>query len=319
MSGILSILKRKKLTPILGMLSCLLLFSCLPEAEKTNKPILQNKVNDSIPDFQNVNVEKIKKDKRLEINYHIDSLNTKAELDSFNSRFSKEQKNTLYALNRVDGYRVGVKDVMVVPDTLTSDLAVYSPFPKNLEILDSIPKALLINQRVQAFGLYESGKLLRWGPVSSGKQSTPTPNGLYYGNYKAKRKISTINGSWVMPYYFNFMNFDGVGTHQYTLPGFPASHACVRMFREDAKFIYEWADMWQLDGNQLAKNGTPFMVFGKYDFEHPSPWLQLSEDMKANDLSEEEMQTLREYVKKYKDDPKNFTKPAEEEEPEPIA
>lgn len=279
---------------------------------------MQNKVKDTVSDFQKVDLKEVKKEKRLEVNYHIDSINTKAALDSFNSRFSEEQRNVLYALNRVDKYRVGVGDAMVVPDTLTN-LAVYSPFPKELEILNSIPKALLINQRVQAFGIYESGKLLRWGPVSSGKQSTPTPNGLHYANYKAKRKISTINGSWVMPYYFNFMNFNGVGTHQYTLPGFPASHSCVRMFREDAKFIYEWANMWQLDGNRLVKNGTPFMVFGKYDFEHPSPWLQLSGDMKANDLNEEEMETLREYVKQYQSDPKNFTAPAEEEEKQPIA
>ncbi|UJH92230.1 hypothetical protein LZ575_06620 [Antarcticibacterium sp. 1MA-6-2] len=52
---------------------------------------------------------------------------------------------------------------LVFPDTLLADFNKYAPFPASLGILDSIPKVVLISQRVQAFGLYEKGELIRWG------------------------------------------------------------------------------------------------------------------------------------------------------------
>jgi len=164
----------------------------------------------------------------------------------------------------------------------------------------------VISQRVQAFALYENGTLLRWGPVSTGKQSTGTPSGLYYGNYKAKRKISTIDETWIMPYYFNFMNFEGIGTHEYSLPGYPASHGCIRMYRDDAKYIYDWANMWQLESDVIVQNGTPFMVIGEYDYKDIQPWFKLVEDAKFNDLNPAEMDTLNNYAQRYKNDPLNF-------------
>jgi hypothetical protein len=237
--------------------------------------------------------------------YKLDSIVNMAAWDSL---YSPEQKKMIYALNRIEQVRVGPGVKLLVPDSLVTDLIFYSPFPENLELLDSIPKTVLIAQRIQAFGLYENGKLIKWGPVSSGKQSTPTPNGLHYGNYKAKRKVSTVNSSWILPYYFNFMNFEGVGVHQYLLPGFPASHACVRLDMDDAMFIYGWANQWQLDsrGRTVEKNGTPFMVFGEYDFEAETPpWMALAEDPEANFLNKNELDILSGYVKKYFKDPRN--------------
>lgn len=262
---------------------------------------------------------KIEEPKRLELSYRLDSLNSKTQLDSFRTKYSESQRKIIYALNRIDPGRVRLKRPLVVPDTLTEDLLAYSPFPKRLDILDSVPQTVLIAQRIQAFALYENGKLLRWGPVSSGKHSTTTPDGLYYGNYKAKRKVSTVDDSWIMPYYFNFMNHEGIGTHQYTLPGYPASHGCIRMYREDAKFIYNWAQMWKLNHNNIQNNGTPFMVVGKYNFDEDKPWQKLTENMKATDLNDEELEIIQNYVDQYKNDPRNFKDEKEEEEaPETI-
>ena len=170
-----------------------------------------------------------------------------------------------------------------------------------MEILNSIPKTVLIAQRIQAFALFENGKLVKWGPISSGKQSTKTPNGLHYGNYKSREKISTVNDAWKLPYYFNFMNFEGVGVHQYSLPGYPASHACVRLYMDDAKYIYDWAKQWELNssGQKIIKNGTPFMVFGTYDYKNEAPWLQLAQDRLNNTLKDDEMDTLKDYVARY--------------------
>ncbi|UZH55728.1 L,D-transpeptidase [Salinimicrobium tongyeongense] len=247
----------------------------------------------------------------LFVTYQLDSLENAAEIDSFKHRFSEREQEFIFGINRVDPYRLKPGDLLVIPDTLTTNFLDYSPFPKRLEMLDSIPKTVLISRRIQAFALYENGRLFKWGPVSSGKRSTPTPAGLFYGNYKARSKISTVNDSWLMPYYFNFMNFEGVGVHQYSMPGYPASHACVRLRRDDAITIYNWASQWKLDatGQLIERNGTPFMVFGDYDFESAVPWLQLADNPNSNYLNAGELETLGNYVAEYKKDPKNFDLP----------
>lgn len=253
---------------------------------------------------------------KLIVTYKLDSLSTEVMIDSFETKFNEEQKRMIFALNRMDPSRLRPGTPMVIPDTLSLNFNDYAPFPAKLEILDSIPKTVLINQRVQGFALYENGNLVKWGPVSSGKKSTPTPNGLHYGNYKAKRKVSTVNPDWLLPYYFNFMNFEGVGVHQYELPGFPASHACVRLRMEDAQYIYDWAMMWELDrkGRVIEKNGTPFMVFGEYNYEDPYPWRKLATDPEFTELNQEDLKILEQYVLKYKQDERNFVKEEEIEE-----
>ena len=238
--------------------------------------------------------------------FRLDSISNQQHLDSLTASLSKEEKKLVFALNRIDEHRIKPGLKLIIPDSLVNDFNLYSPFPSNLSLLDSIQKTVVISQRIQAFALYEKGSLLRWGPVSTGKQSTGTPSGLYYGNYKAKRKISTIDESWVMPYYFNFMNFEGIGTHEYSLPGYPASHGCVRMYREDAQSIYEWANMWELKNDVIVQNGTPFMVIGEYNFKEQPPWLKLAENNKANEINLQEMDTLKVYAQRYKNDPLNF-------------
>lgn len=243
----------------------------------------------------------------LEITYKIDSLKTSVALDSFKNKYSEAQQKVIYALNRIEGRKVRAGKSLVVPDTLFDDILNYSPFPKKLDIISEVPKTILISQRVQGFALYEKGNLVKWGPVSSGKKSTPTPNGLHYANYKAAKKVSTVDNSWLLPYYFNFMNFEGVGVHQYALPGYPASHACVRLYMDDAFYIYNWAEQWELteNGQRVHKNGTPFMVFGAYDYDAPAPWLQLAESNTCDDLLDSELSTLTKYMADYNTDEKN--------------
>ena len=291
-----------KFLPTVVLCLFMTVISCSEKAKKKSVDENSNRIEDSIANIPEEIVEP-----ELVINYKIDSLKTSVELDSFKNKYSDADQKIIYAINRIEEGRVRAGNAIVIPDTLLMDLLSYAPFPKKLELLNDIPKTVLISQRVQGFALYENGKLIKWGPVSSGKQSTPTPNGLHYGNYKAREKVSTVDDEWLLPFYFNFMNFEGVGVHQYALPGYPASHACVRLYMEDATFIYDWAKQWELtsNGRYVHKNGTPFMVFGEYDYKADSPWIQLATNNMANELLEAELKTLQDYKTAYDADEKN--------------
>lgn len=291
----------------LSKLSLLFICSGLFLACNSNTQVVEPSITQSEElSMRNPIVKKNPKTFRKKITYTIDSLKSRKDIDSLFSKYPDKELSNILALNRIEKNRIRPNRPIVIPDCASDEFNTYSPFPETINFLQCIPKTVLISQRVQAFGLYEQGELVKWGPISSGKNSTRTPNGLNYGNYKSKRKVSTVDESWILPYYFNFMNFEGVGVHQYALPGYPASHGCVRLYMDDAKYIFDWAEMWEVQNAEITRNGTPFMVFGEYDYESGKPWHALSQNMKANDLTQEEIDTLQEYVKEYHSDPKNF-------------
>jgi hypothetical protein len=190
------------------------------------------------------------------------------------SEFDTTGANIILALNRVDKNRVRNLDSLVVPDTIINDLNLYSPFPQHIGLLEKVKKILIVSQTIQAFAAYELGHLVKWGPTSTGKRSTPTTNGLFATNWKSKRTISTDNSDWILKWYFNLDNFNGVSLHEYDLPGFPASHACVRLLENDADWIYHWADQWLVtaDGEKIIVYGTPVIIYGKYNYKARKPW-----------------------------------------------
>lgn len=198
----------------------------------------------------------------------------------------------ILTLNRVDKNRVRYLDSLVVPDTILNDKNYYSPFPQHIELLEKVNKILLIDQGIQAFAAYENGNLIKWGATSTGKKSTPTPNGLFAANWKAKKTISTDNEEWILYWYFNLENKRGVSLHQYELPGYPASHACARLIAEDGRWIYYWANQWILtaDGEHIIAYGTPVIIFGDYNFRGVKPWKLLPSDSSKAMVDEEELE-----------------------------
>jgi hypothetical protein len=203
------------------------------------------------------------------------------------------------ALNRLDTKHIVIGDSICVPGTLPDDSFYFSPFPRQISILDSVPKILIFSYRVQAFAAYEYGKLVRWGPTSLGKRSTPTPLGLYFTNWKAKETISTVNDEWILPWAFNIDNFNGISIHQFELPGYPASHSCARLLEKDAEWIYYWANQWILtkDGENIRAYGTPVIIYGKYNFYTTPPWKYLPENPDTLKIDTTE---LSGYIKNYK-------------------
>lgn len=215
-------------------------------------------------------------------------------MEVFNKEFSEDERYTILALNRLDSKNKWRADTLAIPDKIDKTLMPYSPFPAQLEILKDVRKMVFFSYPIQAYALYESGKLLKWGPTSMGKKSAETKRGLMFANWKKELAISTIDSEWKLPYNFNIHNKLGIGWHQYDLPGFPASHSCLRLLMDDAKFLYDWADQWVLsDGGATVKaNGTPVIVFGDYQWGGKKPWKNLIQNSKANDISVEELNEI---------------------------
>ena len=224
--------------------------------------------------------------------FEVFKVQSRKSIAELQSRLGADAFAAMLKINRIDRRHVHVGDLLVIPRT-SADLMSAAPFPIQLEVARNIPKLILVSRRVQAFGAYESGRLVRWGPTSTGKKSTPTPAGLYHANWKAKKTRSSVNASWILPWCFNLDNLVGVSFHQFDLPGYPASHGCVRLLEEDAKWIYDWTEQWTLskvDQSVLAF-GTPVVIFGDYPYGKKPVWTRLAEDPGATAVSIAETET----------------------------
>ena len=204
-----------------------------------------------------------------------------------------ENLNLVLAFNRLDVAHIQKGVVITMPKNL-EDWNALSPFPRTLPVGDDIAKLILVSQRIQAFAAYENGALVRWGAVSTGKSTTQTPSRLYYTNWKGKHVISNLEGAYVLPWAFNLESKEGISMHQFDLPGYPASHACVRLLEQDAMWLYDWANQWILDDtgqNELAK-GTPVIIFGQYAYGKTAPWKKLATDPDATTITPDELREV---------------------------
>ena len=190
------------------------------------------------------------------------------------------------AINRTDKKNLAKLDSIVIPSDFSGDVVYYLPFPLEINYLADVSKVLLFSYPTQTFAAYENGVLVYSGPTNMGRKKDKTPTGLFYTNWKAEETTSTFNDEWDLKWNFNIENKLGVGFHEYELPGYPASHSCLRLLEKDAKFLYDWADQWVLADKETVKvKGTPVIVFGSYDFDEPKPWLQLVKNSKSLDIS----------------------------------
>ena len=217
--------------------------------------------------------------------------NTKLWLDKNASDSSKIA--IALAINRTDKTNFIQMDSVIIPTDFSGDIEFYLPFPTHVDYLKAIDKIIYFSYPTQTFAAYENGELIYTGPTNMGRKKDPTPTGLFYTNWKAEQTTSTFNDEWDLRWNFNIANKAGVGWHQYSLPGYPASHSCLRLQEKDARYLYEWADQWILaDEETVTVKGTPVLVFGAYNFDAPRPWFQLVNNSKAIDITESDMEEV---------------------------
>jgi len=83
----------------------------------------------------------------------------------------------------------------------------------------------------------DRGTVLLTTPISSGRTSNPTPTGDFVVTDKWKSWTSTIY-KVKMPNFLR-LSCSEVGLHAGKLPGYPASHGCIRLPSDKSKEVYD--------------------------------------------------------------------------------
>lgn len=96
---------------------------------------------------------------------------------------------------------------------------------------------LVIHLKKQWGVCMDGDKQLRKFKVCSGKTSTPTPQGHFHVIEKHEKHHSNLYNNASMPYFMR-LTVDGVGLHQGNVRSFPASHGCIRLSWDDARYLF---------------------------------------------------------------------------------
>jgi lipoprotein-anchoring transpeptidase ErfK/SrfK len=136
--------------------------------------------------------------------------------------------------------------------------------PEPAKDFGAIPKGplqIVVSIAEQHVTLYSNGVRVAQGPVSTGVPGRPTPTGVFSIIQKDRFHHSNLYSNAPMPF-MERITWSGVALHEGPLPGYPASHGCIRMTHDFA------VRLWQ-----VARLGVRVIVARNdvvpVDFAHP--------------------------------------------------
>ncbi len=115
-------------------------------------------------------------------------------------------------------------------DTKIQQIALIGHVP------DPQPRMVVVDLSSQRVTLYENGVATFSTPCSTGRSGYRTPTGEYVISDKHRHHTSTLYHS-SMPYFQRF-SFSAFGLHVGQLPGYPASHGCIRLPYNGAQHLF---------------------------------------------------------------------------------
>jgi lipoprotein-anchoring transpeptidase ErfK/SrfK len=104
------------------------------------------------------------------------------------------------------------------------------------------PLIIAISIEKQKLRIYDANGFFAETPISTGMQGHPTPMGVFSVIQKQKFHRSNIYSGAPMPY-MQRITWSGVAIHAGVLPGYPASHGCIRMPMAFAVKMWNWTKM----------------------------------------------------------------------------
>jgi lipoprotein-anchoring transpeptidase ErfK/SrfK len=90
------------------------------------------------------------------------------------------------------------------------------------------PLHIVVSIAKQRVTVYANGTLVGRAPVSTGMPDHPTPMGIFTVISKSRWHVSNIYSGAPMPY-MQRITWSGIALHAGKLPGYPASHGCIRL------------------------------------------------------------------------------------------
>jgi L,D-transpeptidase catalytic domain len=123
------------------------------------------------------------------------------------------------------------------------------------------PLQMVVSIGGQHVTLYANGQRIEQAKVSTGTPGHPTPLGVFSVIEKDRYHRSNLYDSAPM-FYMHRLTWSGVAMHEGVLPGFAASHGCIRM---PTGFV---SRLWQ-----ISKLGVRVVIArndpAPYEFDHP--------------------------------------------------
>jgi len=104
------------------------------------------------------------------------------------------------------------------------------------------PLIISISIEKQRVRIYDANGFFAEAPVSTGMKGHPTPMGVFSVIQKHKLHHSNIYSNAPMPY-MQRITWSGVAMHAGVLPGYPASHGCIRMPTAFAQKMWNWTKL----------------------------------------------------------------------------
>lgn len=118
------------------------------------------------------------------------------------------------------------------------------------------PVSIIVSIKEQLMHVHRRGKRIGVATVSTGKKGHSTPLGVFTILQKREEHVSSIYGS-EMPF-MQRLTWSGIALHAGALPGYPASHGCVRLPLRFAELLFGVTNL-----------GTPVVIANR--FTDPQP------------------------------------------------
>lgn len=166
------------------------------------------------------------------------------------------------------------------------------PKPPTLDQALRTGVAIVISKRSQHMYVFKDGAL--WGStrVSTGRRGHATPAGVFPILQKKVHHRSNLYSNAPMPW-MQRLTWSGIALHAGHLPGYPASHGCIRMPTKFARSLYKltgFASTAVLITNEaLASHRDAHRLAGGDGLPLPGPEVRLASD--APDLPAPELGT----------------------------
>jgi len=164
----------------------------------------------------------------------------------------------------------------------------------NPELSPKGPVAVIVSVPEQLVHVYRNGVRMAVSTCSTGKTGHETPTGVFTVLQKDKHHHSATYNNAPMPN-MNRLTWDGVALHAGKLPGYPASHGCVRLPMDFSEKLFGITHVGtpviiagaHQDPKQIVHPGMVLSGYADHEFQdvlahledkkHPSDWQSADE------------------------------------------